>query len=84
MLPLPYEPFRISNAPVDHLYDVTVVLAGMILPALRDIRDQPDRGPDDIRIDGTMIVTSLLVETLDQLIAALDPTGMRSRSTLSE
>ncbi|BCI68961.1 hypothetical protein AAJCM20276_35850 (plasmid) [Acetobacter aceti] len=81
---LSYEPFRISNAPVDHLYDVIVVLDGMILPALRYIRDQPDCGPDDIRIDGTMIVTSLLVETLDQLISALDPTGMRSKSIISK
>lgn len=81
---LPYEPFRTSNVPVDHLYDVTVVLAGMILPALRDIRDQPDRGADDIRIDGAMIVTSLLIEALDQIISVLDPTGMRSKSTIPE
>ena len=78
-----HRPFSIRHALIDHLYDVNLVLTGVILPTLRSAREQPEAAPDRSRIDGAVIVTALLVSALDQVMSDLDRTETRSPGSMS-
>lgn len=72
-------------APVDQLYDATVVLQGVVLPVLRDVISSPGAALSDARLEGALVVITQLATNLNQVFAKnLDLAGPAMDSTRSE
>ncbi|AOX16678.1 hypothetical protein [Kozakia baliensis] len=51
---------------LDTLFDTHAVLAGVVLPTLRDVIAQPGAFPSDTRLEGTLIVLAQTVRSLNR------------------
>ncbi|MFT8480433.1 hypothetical protein [Gluconobacter oxydans] len=72
-------------APLDQLYDATVVLQGVVLPVLRDVISSPGAALNDARLEGALVVITHLAADLNQVFAEnLDLAGSATDSTHSE
>lgn len=56
-------------APLDQLYDATVVLQGVVLPVLRDVISSPGAALNDARLEGALVVITHLAANLNQVFA---------------
>lgn len=61
---------------LDTLFDTHAVLAGVVLPTLRDVIAQPGAFPSDTRLEGTLIVLAQTVRSLNR--ALTDRVGDRT------
>ncbi|OUI96678.1 hypothetical protein HK13_10970 [Acetobacter indonesiensis] len=61
---------------IDTLFDTHAVLAGVVLPTLRDVIAQPGAFTSDTRLEGTLIVLAQTVRSLNR--ALTDRVGDRT------
>lgn len=55
--------------PVDQLYDATAVLNGVVLPSLREIIRSPCSGLHDPRLEGILVIVTLVAANLERAFA---------------
>ncbi|MFT9450189.1 hypothetical protein [Gluconobacter japonicus] len=53
---------------LDTLFDAHAVLAGIVLPILRDVIAQPGAFASDTRLEGTLIVLAQTVRSLNRAL----------------
>jgi len=57
-----------SFTELDTLFDAHAVLAGVVLPTLRDVIAQPGAYTSDTRLEGTLIVLAQTVRCLNRAL----------------
>ncbi len=64
------EPFAMTRlvTELDTLFDAHAVLAGVVLPTLRDVIAQPGAFTSDTRLEGTLIVLAQTVRSLNRAL----------------
>ncbi|MBF0876449.1 hypothetical protein HKD21_06280 [Gluconobacter cerevisiae] len=65
-----------SVTELDTLFDAHAVLAGIVLPILRDVIAQPGAFTSDTRLEGTLIVLAQTIRSLNR--ALTDRVGDRT------